>query len=177
MNKVSSINTKKNIGVNKKGSSIVELIIVTVLFAILIPSSLGIFVGAQKISGQSYIQHQAAVNLGESNDILRYLRNLSFDLISDGNFYLIRNPGTNSWLIKNDLPIKELYERYITVENATRHEDTHDLYFDGDTGTYYEDPDTKKVTISILWAPDYIPLDVITHTVYITNWQKVYAYQ
>ena len=177
MNKVSLINTKKNIGVNKKGSTIVELIIVTVLFAILIPSSLGIFVGAQKILGQSYIQHQAAVNLGESNDILRYLRNLSFDLISDGNFYLIRNPGTNSWLIKNDLPVKELYERYITVENTLRHEDTDDLYFEGDTGVSYEDPNTKKVNKSIIWAPDYIPLDVITHTVYIKNLKKVYTYQ
>jgi hypothetical protein len=171
------IKNKKNPRENKKGSSIVELIIVTVLFAVLIPSSLGIFVSARKIIGQSYIQHQAAVNLGESNDILRYLRNLSFDLISDGNFYLIRNPGTNSWLIKNDLPDKDVYERYITVENALRHDDTDDLYFDGDTGTYYEDTNTKKVTISILWAPDYIHLDLITQTIYISNWHKIITYE
>ena len=154
-----------------------ELIIVTVLFAVLVPISLDIFIGARKISGQSYIQHQAAVNLGESNDILRYLRNLSFDLISDGNFYLIRNPGTNSWLIKNDLPDKDIYERYITVENALRHDDTDDLYFDGDTGSYHEDPDTKKVTISILWAPDYIPMDLITQAIYISNWHKIITYE
>jgi hypothetical protein len=161
---------------NPRGSTIVELIIVVVLFVILVPASLGIFISARKISGQAYIQHQAAVTLGETNDILRYLRNQGFDLLIDGSFYLIRNPGTGSWLVKSDLPDIDIYERFITVSNALRHDGTNDLYFDGDVGPSHEDPDTKKVEIEVIWSPDYLPLETISHTIYITNWQKVITY-
>jgi type II secretory pathway pseudopilin PulG len=170
------IKNKKNHKSNHKGSSLVELIIVTVLFAILIPISVSMFIGARKISGQAYIQHSAAVTLGETIDILRFMRNQGFDLLTDSSFYLIRNPGTNSWLTKSDVPDKDLFERYITVSNALRHEGNDDIYFDGDSGPSYEDPDTKKIVIQILWAPDYIPLDTITQTIYITNWQKIFTF-
>jgi len=161
---------------NKKGSSLVELIIVTVLFAILVPSSVGIFIGARKIAGQGYVQHSAAVTLGETDDILRYMRNQGFSLLADGSFYLIRNPGTETWLIKSDLPDKDIFERYVTISNALRHQDTKDIYFDGDTGPSYEDQNTKKIVMQILWAPDYLPLDLITHTIYITDWQNTFTY-
>jgi type II secretory pathway pseudopilin PulG len=160
----------------KRGSTIIELIIVTVLLAILIPIAIELYVSARKISGQSYIQHYAALNLGESVDILRHMRNQGYELLVNGSFYLIRNPGTNSWLIKSELPDKDVYERYITISNALRHEDTDDLYFDGDTGPSYEDPDTKRVDIQILWAPNYIASDLISYTSYVTNWQDVFTF-
>lgn len=160
----------------RKGSSLVELIIVTVLFAILVPSSVGIFIGARKIAGQAYVQHSAAVTLGETNDILRYMRNQGFSLLSNGSFYLIRNPGTETWLMKSDLPDKDTFERYVTITSALRHQDTKDIYFEGDTGASYEDPDTKRIVIQILWAPDYLPLDLITQTIYITNWENIFTY-
>jgi len=158
------------------GLSIIELIIVIILFLILVPTSLVIFVGARKIIGQSYIQHQAAVTLGENNDILRYMRNMNFDLIVNGTFYLIRNPGTGNWLVKSDLPTMDVFERRIAVSNALRHTDTHNLYMPGDAGDSYEDPDTKKIEINVIWAPDYIPLDLLTHTLYVANWQKAIVY-
>lgn len=154
----------------------VELIIVTVLFLALIPTSLAIFVGARKITGQAYVQHQAAITSGETNDIVRYMRNLDFDWLVNGNFYLIRNPGTGSWLVKNDLPDMDIFERRVVVSDAKRHTATNDLYFEEDTGDFYVDPDTKRIDISVVWAPDYIPLDLLTHTLYVTNWQKVITY-
>ena len=93
-----------------------ELIIVIVLFAILVPSSVGIFIGARKISGQGYVQHLAAVTLGETSDILRYMRNQGFTLLVNGSFYLIRNPGTETWLIKSDLPDKDIFENAMVLE-------------------------------------------------------------
>ena len=159
-----------------RGLSIVELIITIVLFLILVPTSLVIFVGARKIVGQSYIQHQAAVTLGENNDILRYMRNLNFELLVNGTFYLIRNPGTGSWLVKSDLPAMDIFERRITVSSALRHSDTNDLYMSGDMGDSYEDPDTRKIDIDVVWAPDYMPLDLLSHTLYVANWQKVFIY-
>lgn len=164
-------NSKKTCGI-----TIVELIIVIVLFLVLVPTSLVIFVSARKIVGQSYIQNQAAVTLGENNDILRYMRNLNFDLLVNGTFYMIRNPGTGSWLVKSDLPDMDIFERRIIVSNALRHTDTHDIYFDGDIGDSYEDSDTKKIIINVVWAPDYMPLDLLTHTLYVTDWQKVITY-
>ena len=170
---------KKNTNhrVDKSGSTLVELIIVTILFAILIPSSLGIYISGRKITGQSYIQHAAAANLGETTDILEFLRNEDYNLLTNGSFYLIRNPGNKSYLIKSDLPDLDIFERYITVSNALRHSNTNDLYLEGDTGTSYEDPSTKKVEINILWEPDYIPLDLLSQTFYITDWQNNYPYQ
>lgn len=165
-----------NLRGNKKGSTIVELIIVVVLLVVLIPASLGIFISARKISGQSYVQHQAAVTLGETNDIIRYLRNQGYDILTNGEFYLIRNPGTGSWLVKSDLPDMDVYERLVTVSNAQRHQSTDNIYMPSDTGPSYEDPDTKKVDIDILWAPDYLSLDLVSHTIYITNWQKTMTY-
>ncbi|MBI5421670.1 hypothetical protein HZA44_00865 [Candidatus Peregrinibacteria bacterium] len=163
-------------GLGKRGSSLVELVIVTVLFAILVPASLEVFVSGRKISGQSYIQHQAAVTLGEVDDILRYMRGMDFGLLPNGDFFLIRNPGTGSWLVKSDLPDKDTFERHIIVSSALRHTGTGDLYMPGDTGTSYEDPDTKKIDINILWAPDYLPLDLISHTIYLTDWTKSITY-
>lgn len=153
-----------------------ELIIVTVLFAIFVPIALGIFIGGRKITGQSYIQHNAALALQEASDILEYMRNENFNQLQNGSFYLIRNPGSNSWLIKSDVPDKDIFERYITVSTAVRHQDTHDLYMPGDTGTSYQDPDTKKVDIQILWAPDYMPLGLISRTFYISNWQNDFTF-
>ena len=166
----------KNLRVNTKGVSLVEIIVVVVLIVILVPSSLGIYIGARKIGGQAYIQHQAAVTLGETNDILRYIRNQGYDLLVNGEFYLIRNPGTNSWLVKSDLPDMDTYERHIDVSNALRHLGSDNLYMPVDTGSSYEDPDTKKIDIEILWSPDYLPLDLASHTLYITNWQDIYTY-
>lgn len=162
---------------NSRGSSLVELIIVTILFAIFIPVSLGIFISGRKIAGQSYLQHYAATTMTETVDILKFLRVQGFGLISDGSFYLIRNPGNNSWLIKNDLPSKEAFERYITVSDALRHTSNDNIFFEGDTGDNYADPNTKEVNINILWAPDYIPLDLISQTFYITDWQNNYIYE
>lgn len=161
---------------NVKGSSIVELIIVTILFALFVPISLGIYIGGRKITGQSYIQHAAALALTETTDILEYMRGQNFNLLGNGSFYLIRNPGNNSWLIKSDLPDKDTFERYITISNALRHQSSNHLYFDGDTGPFVEDSDTKKIEIQILWAPDYIPLDVISRTFFVSNWHNNFIY-
>ena len=161
---------------NRKGSSMVELIIVTVLFLVLIPASLGIFVSGRKISGQSYIQHQAAVTLGEVDDILRYMRNIDYNTLPNGDFYLIRNPGTGSWLVKSDLPDKDTFERHVIISDASRHTATNDLFLPGDVGASYQDPETKKVQINILWAPDYLPMDLISHTIYITDWTRAVTY-
>ena len=70
----------------------------------------------------------------------------------------------------------DIFERRIIVSNALRHTDTHDIYFDGDAGDSYEDTDTKKVEISVIWAPDYMPVGSLAHTLYITDWQKVVTY-
>lgn len=169
-------NNNRKIRPDRRGSSLVELIIVTILFAIFVPISLNIFIGGRKITGQSYIQHAAAVTLTETTDILEFLRNEGYSTISNGSFYLIRNPGNNSWLIKSDLPDKDTFERFITVSNALRHESNDDLFLEGDVGTNYEDGNIKRIEIEILWAPDYIPLDLITRTFYVSDWQKDYTY-
>ncbi|MBN2307173.1 hypothetical protein JXD20_04260 [Candidatus Peregrinibacteria bacterium] len=161
---------------DKKGSSLVELIIVTILFAIFIPVSVGIFIGGRKITGQSYIQHAAAITLTETTDILEFIRNDGFATLTNGSFYLIRNPGNNSWLVKSELPDKDTFERFITVSNALRHESNDDLFLEGDVGTSYADSSTKRIDIEILWAPDYIPLDLISRTFYVSDWQNDYIY-
>jgi len=151
-------------------------VLVTVLFAILVPASLGVFVSGRKISGQAYIQHQAAVTLGEVDDTLRFLRNIDYNLLPNGDFYLIRNPGTGSWLVKNDLPDKDIFERHIVISDALRHTVTNDLYMPGDTGPSVVDTKTKKIQINILWAPDYIPMDLISHTIYVSAWTDAVTY-
>ncbi|QQR83185.1 hypothetical protein IPJ72_05265 [Candidatus Peregrinibacteria bacterium] len=152
------------------------MIIVTVLFLVLTTTSLGVFIGARKITGQSYIQGQAAITLSETNDILHHLRNLDFTQLNNGTFFLIRNPGTGSWLVKSDVPDMDTFERQITVSDALRHSGSNDLYFDGDTGQSSTDTNTKRVDISILWSPDYIPDDLASHTVYVTDWLKTVNY-
>ena len=68
-------NQKSKITDRPKGFTLVEIILVIVLIVVLVPASLGIFISARKIGGQAYVQHQAAVTLGETEDILRFLRN------------------------------------------------------------------------------------------------------
>lgn len=163
--------------IDRKGSTLVEIILVIVLIVLIVPASLSIFISARKIGGQAYIQHQAAVTLGETEDILKFLRNQGYDLLANGEFYLVRNPGTNSWLVKDDMPdSSDIYERYITITDALRHQDTNNLYMDGDTGASYTDPDTKKIIMNILWSPDYLPLNESSQTIYMTNWQKAVVY-
>jgi len=165
----------KNFLKNNKGSSIIELIIVTVLFAIIIPSSIAIFVSARKINGQSYVQHSAATTLSETNDILMYLRNLNYNQLVNGDFYLIRNPGVGSWLIKNDLPDMDTFERHINISNAYRDDTSFNICIDSNAGCSL-DINTKKIEINILWAPDYIRSDTTSQIVYITNWETPITY-
>jgi len=100
--------------------------------------SLGIHISGRKITGQSYVQHAAAANLSETADILEFLRNEDYDLMTNGSFYLVRNPGTQSFLLKSDLPDQDTFERHITISNAQRNNETNDLYIEGgELETYY----------------------------------------
>jgi len=165
----------KNTFKNRHGSSIIELIIVIALFIIIIPSALVIFISARKINGQSYIQHSAATTLSETNDILLYLRNLSYDQLANGDFYLIRNPGAGSWLIKNDLPDMDTFERHVNISTAYRHTSNGNICTDSTSGCN-PDNNTKKIEINILWAPDYIKSETTSQTVYISNWESPITY-
>jgi len=78
--------------------------------------------------------------------------------------------------VKADLPDKDVFERHVTISDALRHSVTKDLYMPGDTGASYGDPNTKKIVINILWAPDYLPMELISHTIYITNWTQAVTY-
>ena len=163
----------------KKGSSIVELIIVTVLFAVLIPAALGIFLAGLKISGQGYIQHEAATALNETGDTIRFMRTRGFaTLLPEGEeentFYLVRTQEGH-WLQKGSLA-EELFSREITVARAYRNNTTNNICTDYDPDSpdpnCSEDEDTRKITLKILWSPDYIPQEILTQVFYLTNWQK-----
>lgn len=168
---------KKNHLSSRRGSTLMELIIVVVLFVILIPAALSIFLSARRVGGQAYVQNEAARTLGETADILRFMRNRGFDLLTNGEFYLIRNPGSDSWLIKSDVPNEDIFRRRVVISNALRHEATHQLYLPGDSGLSYEDPDTKKVDITVTWSTDYLPQDSLQHTLYVSNWQKTIVHE
>ena len=164
---------------NKKGSSIVELIIVTVLFAVLVPAALGIFLAGLKISGQGYIQHEAATALGETGDTIRFLRTRGFaTLLAEGEeentFYLVRTQEGH-WLQKGSLT-EELFSREITVNKSYRNNTTNDICTDYDPSSpdpnCNEDQNTRKITVKILWSPDYIPQEILTQVFYLTDWQR-----
>lgn len=159
-----------------KGSALVELIIVTILFVTMITAMQEIFISSKKLTGQAYIQHESATILWESNNILSYMRNRGFDLLINGTYYLVPNPGANSWLLKNSIVEGTLFIRRVVISDALRHVGTDNLYLDGDTGTSYVDLDTKRLDISVLWAPDYLPQDLISHTIYVVNWLKTNTY-
>jgi len=78
--------------------------------------------------------------------------------------------------VKADLPDKDIFERHVVISDALRHPETNDLFMPGDTGASYTDTGTKKIQMDILWAPDYLPMDLISHTIYVTNWMGQVAY-
>ena len=156
----------------------IEIVIVVVLFAIFVPSALSLFISARKINGRSYIQHAAATTLSETNDIIVYMRNLSFGQLVNGDYFLIRNPGGGSWLVKNDLPDKELFERRIDISSAYRNLVSGNLCPDviDAAGAVSQgcatDDDTKRIEVSIVWAPDYTKSETMSQTLYVTDWER-----
>ena len=159
-----------------KGFGLIEVIIAVVIMTIFVTVGATMFITARRSAGQAFIQNTAAITLAETREMLEHMRNQDADLLSNGSFYLTRELEFSSWLIQSELPDDDLFVRQVTIEDALRHSADDHLYMDGDTGASYADPNTKKVTIQILWAPEFTPSSLLSNIIYFSNWDESYTF-
>ena len=136
-----------------KGFGLVEVVIASAIISVSIFSLSAVSVIGNRLQSQSLEKTRANFLSEEGLEAMRFLRDKSWNTnlanLSIGtNYYISFASSTSQWSIGSTTPpyIDSFFDRKIMVENVFR--DSNDnIVLSGGT----QDPDTKKVTVAVLW--------------------------
>ncbi|HEY4521565.1 MAG TPA: hypothetical protein VJH05_00265 [Candidatus Paceibacterota bacterium] len=138
---------------DKLGFGLVEIVVASAIISVSIFSLSAVSVIGNRLQSQSLEKIRANFLAEEGLEALRFLRDKSWNAnlssLSVGtNYYISFASSTSQWNIGSTVApnVDSFFERKITVENVFR--DSNDN-IDLSGGT--QDPDTKKVSISVSW--------------------------
>lgn len=151
------------LGKNKRGSSLVEILIVMAIFSII---SLGVvtsFVSSIGASKQGVEYAVAAGYITEGIEAVRSIRDRQWSEITNGTHGLTTTSGYYEFLgTSNTLG---LFTRTITIEDVTRPSPLGDI---SPTGVI--DTNTKKVTVNVTWDTRTAKTQNIDAVFYVMSW-------
>ena len=156
----------------KKGISIIEILIVIAIIIIALTSLLSIVTLSLKISIQIKERTQAVNLAQEAVDAVRSIRDNDWTKLTNGNHGLTNAGGY--WDFVGTENIINGFSRKILIEDVYRDntpgdsEATDDIETDGIIeASDYLDPDTKKITATVSWKERKV--EIVT---YLTNWKQ-----
>lgn len=135
---------------NSSGFGIIEILVVAVIISLVLVGLHSAAVQSLRLIHQSTQRTQATFLLEETVEVLRSLRDVgwstSLATLSTGTDYFLSFSG-GAWTVTTTKTlIDNVFERKFTVEDIYR--DANDDI--ATTGTL--DPDTKKITVTVLWG-------------------------
>jgi type II secretory pathway pseudopilin PulG len=147
---------------NKKGISIIEILIVIAIITTALVSLLGIASFSLRISTQIK-ENTLAVNLSqEAMEAVRNIRDSDWTKLTNGNHGLTNTGGY--WDFAGTENVINGFTRTILIENTSRDPTTDDIEITYNPAN--DDTNTKKVTITVSWKNKEI--EIVT---YLTNWK------
>lgn len=158
---------------NKKGISVVEILIVIAIISIALTSLLGLALLSLQVSTQMKENIQAINLAQEAIEAVRNIRdNSNWTKLVNGNHGLTNAGGY--WDFVGTENIINGFTRTILIEDVYRDntpgdsEATDDIETDGVIeASDYLDPNTKKITVSVSWKGKRV--EIVT---YLTNWRQ-----
>jgi hypothetical protein len=135
----------------RQGFSVIEALVASVIFTILIMAFLGSFLLFQK----SYLfygdENRGALVAEEGLEAVRNIYDESFDILIDGTYGLDYSSG--KWQFLGSLDVEGIYKRSIVISTV--------------------DSDTKKVISNVTWQRSNLSDGSLSLFSYFTNWRKL----
>src|SRR3989344_4997112 len=136
-----------------KGFGLVEVVIASAIISVSVFSLSAVSVIGSRLQSQSLEKIRANFLAEEGLEAMRFLRDKSWNtnlanLSSGTNYYVSFASSTSQWSVgSTDVPYADsFFDRKITVENVFRDSNDNIVLSGG-----AQDPDTKKVTVVVLW--------------------------
>ncbi len=144
---------------NKKGQSLIELLITMGMAAILMPAFLIGFSTTRSGRAQQDERIQAIAYLREAAESVRIIRdNTWLSLITNGTYCPQPVAGGTTWELKSfpqnsscDTPASG-FTRKIIIADVYRNNTTHSIDPNGSSSSTSLDPSTKAVTVTVSWS-------------------------
>lgn len=154
-----------------KGFGLLEIVIASAIVAGTIFSLSFVFLISHKLAAESSNKVRANFLAEEGLEAMRLLRDQSWSanlagLNAGTNYYLSFVPPTSIWGVgvSSSGLIDNLFERIIAVEDVNRDPATDDIV----TTDGVNDPDTKKINVSVSWS-ERSGMSTITVSTYLTD--------
>lgn len=156
----------KTIPAARQGFSVVEVMLAVALFVIFASGMAIVVISGldnNRLGGEETIANQYA---SEGLEAVRSIKNQAYSYLQDSSGTgVIRNPG-NLWAFSGANNTFDKYTRVITIADVFRDGGGNIVSLGGTL-----DPDTKKVTSTVIWNFSSARADSVVLTTYYTNWK------
>lgn len=133
----------------KIGQALVEMMVGMGIAAVIMPAIVTSFFAARGGSAQEAVRMQASGRLREAREVLRIIKESSWDNVkNDGTYHLVLNGGVWSLSGGAETNLDGLFTRQIVIGPAYR---TPSNQIANTNGSNTLDPSTKHVTITVSW--------------------------
>lgn len=144
---------------NKKGVSIIEILVVTAIITIAFTSLIQLAIFSLKVAWSNKEQTEAINLAQEAVEASRSIRDSDWTKITPGSHGLTNTAGY--WDFQGTENIINGFTRVIKIENVSR-----DPVTDNIDNSANDDPNTKKIISAVSWKNKKI--EIVT---YFTNWK------
>lgn len=134
---------------NSKGFGLIEIIIGSAILTISLIAISTYFQKSLQLSQDSRKTTQSSFLLEEGIEVVKFFRDTSWQNISGltaGTSYYFQFDGTKWATTSSNIFTDNVFERKLVINNVSR-DANDDIVSSGGT----DDPDTKKVTVSVSW--------------------------
>lgn len=153
-----------------RGFGLLEIVIAVSIISATIFSLSFVFIISSRLEGESLNKTRANFIAEEGLEALRFLRDKSWSanlggLAAGTTYYLSFATTTSTWSIGTlGSEIDNLFLRKVTVENVSRNS-SDDIVNSGGT----QDPDTKKINVSVEWLERGATTTLTTVSTYLSD--------
>ncbi|MEX2043325.1 MAG: prepilin-type N-terminal cleavage/methylation domain-containing protein [Patescibacteria group bacterium] len=164
---------------NSRGFTLVEAVVAISIFVIGIVGTIQIVLVARSTSDQGASLVTVNGHLKEGMDAVRTIRDADWDAIAtDGTYGLSSQPGTvPPWALQTGSETLGTFTRQVTIASVRRSDtdgngqlSAGDQICQGETCGSFDDPDTRKVTVTVTWQQGSQNKSRSVFG-YLTNWQ------
>jgi type II secretory pathway pseudopilin PulG len=151
---------------NKKGSSIIEIIVAIGIFIMVSSSIVVLVLGSYGTSLRDIENLQADMYLQQGFEAVRSIGNYSFAGLTNGTYGLSRASGY--WAFSGSSDVNGQFARTVTITDVNR--DTSSCAIVASGGT--SDVSSKKITVTIAWDLETGQHTSVSSSQYLTDWKN-----
>lgn len=134
---------------NTKGFSLIEVLLSSFLFALLVTAFVGAYIYGQDSTSTAGRRARAAYIAQEGLEAVRSIRDSAFSNLVDGTYGLVIS--SNQWILSGSSDITDIFTRQVTISTV--------------------DANRKQVSCNVNWRQNPQRMGNISLVTYLTNWQ------